>query len=65
MKIEFWSSARLNEFWEMVKIVLSGVSPGIMISVATTAVGMLLVIVIKSWKSSAKEEEKDYEYREY
>lgn len=67
MKIDFWSNSRLGEFWDMVKLLLTGVSPGIMISVAVSAVGMLIIIVINAWKSSSKEnnDERDYEYREY
>lgn len=67
--ITFSSAENMSIFWGYVKMLLSGVAPWIMISVALAGVGMLLVIVIKAWKQSAKgqenEEDDDYEVRHY
>lgn len=66
MQFDFFNSTNLALLWDYVGILLTGVSPGIMISFAIACVGFLLAIIIKAWKQSAKEEEeKDFEYKEY
>lgn len=66
MEIDFWSADNMGEFWNYVKMILEGVSPGIMISVAVAAVGLLLGIVVKSWRKASKDEDDDdIEFRHY
>lgn len=66
MKIDFWSTSSMGEFWGYVRMLLEGVSPGIMLTFAVVAVGLLLGIIIKAWKQSSKEtEDDDVEFREY
>lgn len=60
-KIDFWSSNRLNEFWEMVEELTKFSAPGIMIYVAITLVGFLLIIVVRSFKQATKNENDDDE----
>lgn len=59
MKITFWNNQTINEFWEYVRILLEGISPGILISVAIVAVGLVLTIIVNAWKRSSKDLEKD------
>lgn len=59
MKINFFTDERMMEFWGYVKMLLQMISPGVMLVVAIAAVGMLLVIVITSWKSASKGLEKE------
>lgn len=65
MQIDFLNSVNLGLFWDYVKMLLEGVAPGIMITFAVICVGFLIGIVVKAWKQSAKEEDPDYDYKEY
>ncbi|PAE09795.1 hypothetical protein CHI02_23315 [Niallia circulans] len=67
-KIEFFTKARLEEFWGYVWMLMSTASPGLMLVIAVISVGMLLSIVIVGFKKSSKDtedEEEDYEIRHY
>lgn len=68
-EIDFFNSANLALFWEYVKMLLTSVSPAILISVAVVAVGLLLGIVVNAWKKSSDDQLKDdddgYEVRHY
>lgn len=64
----FFTSARLKEFWKMVEALLKFASPSVLIFVAISAVGLLLVLVIKSFKKGADsedEDDKDYDIKYY
>lgn len=67
--MNFFTEARMLEFWGYVRTILSSVSPMVMLAVAIIAVGLLLVIIITSFKQAAKkeddEEDQDYEIRRY
>lgn len=67
MKIDFWSNSRMSEFWGYVKMLLEGVSPGILLVVALASVGLLLGIVVRAWKQSSKDDDDndDIEFRHY
>lgn len=66
MKIDFFTEARLNEMWLYIKMLLEMVSPGVMIAFAIASSGLLVSIVAKSFKQSAKEKDNhDYDYQEY
>lgn len=59
----FFTRARLNEFWDMVTGLVKLASPGVLISVAITCVGMILVLAITAFKKGADaEEDKDRDY---
>lgn len=64
----FFTSARLKEFWQMVEGLLKFAAPSVLIFVAISAVGLLLVLVIKSFKKGANSEDdenKDYDIKYY
>ncbi|MEF7566327.1 hypothetical protein V4V35_25390 [Bacillus infantis] len=66
MKIDFWKDDTMAQFWSYVRMLLEGISPGIMITVAVAAVGIMVGIVVKAFKSSSEdEEEEDYEVKHY
>ena len=65
-EITFLNSENLNQLWSFVGTLLKGVSPGILISFSIVCVGLLINIVIKAWKGSAKEQEdEDVDIRHY
>lgn len=64
----FFTDARMQEFWGLVKALLLSVSPMVMISVALIAVGMLLTIIVNSFKqarSKDDDDDSDYEIKHY
>lgn len=67
MKISFFTAENMNEFWGYVKVLLSAISPGIMLVTGTVAVGLLLVAVIKAFRKTDEEEkdDDDIEVRHY
>ncbi len=67
MSIDFWTTSNMNEFWGYVRMLLETISPGIMITVAVVAVGLLVGIVVSTWRKAQKdqEQEQDYEVRRY
>lgn len=67
MKIEFYTTENMSLFWSYTKMLLQGISPGIMLVFAVVCVGLLLGIVVRAWKKSARdlENEDEIEYREY
>ncbi|PAF20062.1 hypothetical protein CHH49_18115 [Terribacillus saccharophilus] len=67
-KITFWSNASMGDFWGFVRMLLSGISPGIMITVAAAAAGMILALAVRIFYWARKEnerEDEDVEYRTY
>ena len=67
MTIQFYTTENMGLFWDYVKMLLTGIAPGIMLAFAVVCVGLLLGIIIKAWKQSAKEaeEEDEIEFRNY
>lgn len=65
MGIEFWDENSMLEFWGLVRMLLEGISPGVMITAAISAVGLLLVMVVKSWRKSSDDQDEDIEIRRY
>lgn len=73
MEINFWNSENMLQFWSYVRLLLEGISPGILITVAVVAVGLLLGIVVKAWAKSSddqlrergRDEDDDIEFRRY
>lgn len=67
--IDFFNSENMMLFWDYVKMLLMGVQPAILISVAVVAVGLILGIVVKAWRKSSddqlKDNDDDYEIRHY
>lgn len=55
----FFTSARLNEFWQMVVGLLSFASPAILISIAIMAVGMFVTMAIVAFKKASKQDDDD------
>ena len=61
MQINFFNSANMTLFWSYVKMLLQGISPGIMLVTGTVAVGFLLVIIIKAFRKTDEEKKDDDE----
>lgn len=62
----FFNSTNVQTLWELIGMLLKGVAPGVMISVAFPAVGLLIYIVSRAFhEANKKEKEEDYEYKEY
>lgn len=55
----FATSENMNLFWSFVKSLLSYASPWVMIAFALVAVGLVLTIVITSFKKADQEHEDD------
>lgn len=54
MDITFYTPDRMREFWGFVETLLKMVSPGVMIVTAIIAVGILLIIIVNTFKKSEK-----------
>lgn len=65
MNITFATTENMNTFWGFVKTLLGFASPWVMIAFAILAVGFLLVIIIKAFRSAEKEDDDDIEVRHY
>lgn len=66
MEINFFTAENMTEFWGYVKMLLSEISPGVMLVTSTAAVGFLLVIIIKAFRKSDEDENNDdIEVRHY
>ncbi|MDQ0412897.1 hypothetical protein [Mesobacillus stamsii] len=64
--IDFWTTTNMSLFWDYAKVLLETTAPGVMIWFALIGVGMLLTIVVGAWKESAKKDnDDDYDYKEY
>jgi hypothetical protein len=64
--LDFFNADNMNLFWEYSKSLLSTAAPGVMIWFAIIGVGLLLSIIVKAWKDSAKDkDDDDIEFREY
>lgn len=65
--IEFFTPARLREFWSMIEGLLKFASPSVLIFVAIMAVGMVLTIAIKAFKKGAEtnDQDKDFDIKYY
>lgn len=60
--ITFFTPERLREFWEMVAGLLKFASPSVLIAVAIIGVGMLLTIVITTFKKGTKANDEDGDF---
>lgn len=70
MEIDFFNSSNLALFWDYVRMLLEGVAPAILISVAVAAVGLLIGIIVNAWRKSSEDQLHDddddgYEVRHY
>lgn len=63
--VKFFTSARMNEFWDMVSGLLKFSSPSVLIFVGIMAVGMVLTIVIRAIKTNENDDDKDYDIHYY
>lgn len=67
--IEFFTPANMAIFWDYVETLLKTISPGVMLVVAVSCVGLLLGIVVRSWVQASKkdkdEEDDEIEIRHY
>lgn len=64
MDIQFFTPERMSEFWSMLKSALGVAAPAVMISFAVSAVGLLLKVLIGSFKKK-DDKEKDYDVYRY
>jgi len=69
-QINFFTEARMTEFWGYVKMLLTTASPAILMDVALIAVGMVIAIIVNAWKKASREnnsddENDDYEVKHY
>lgn len=64
---EFFTSARLKEFWSMIEGLLSFAAPSVLIFVAISAVGMVVTLIIKAFRKGANsdDDDKDYDIKYY
>ncbi|MBG9693045.1 hypothetical protein ABD91_20005 [Lysinibacillus sphaericus] len=62
----FFDTKNLNTLWDFVAVLLKYVAPGVMIFVAITAVGLIIKLVIKTWRKGDEDDDdrrkKDDEY---
>ncbi|TRM08766.1 hypothetical protein FH966_14785 [Lentibacillus cibarius] len=65
MSIEFWTNENMGTFWEYVKMLLGGIAPGIMLTVAVAAAGLLIGIIVNAFKQTSDNKDDDYEIRHY
>jgi hypothetical protein len=65
MQINFFNAENLSLFWEYVRMLLAGVSPGILITFAVVAVGWLLRIIVQSFRKSGEDDDDDIEIKHY
>lgn len=71
--MQFFTDARLREFWGYVRELTLTVSPLIMLAAAVVAVGMLLAIIVNAFKQASRNDDddddrndnNDYEVRRY
>ncbi|MFC5732168.1 hypothetical protein [Cytobacillus gottheilii] len=66
--MNFFTEARMLEFWGYVKQLLSAVSPMVLLAVAVIAAGMLLVIIVNAFRQAASKDDDDndeYEVKHY
>lgn len=61
-EIEFFTSARLSEFWDMIAGLLKFASIPVLIFVAISGVGLLITAIIFAFKKGADPEETDRDY---
>lgn len=55
-KYTFFDNSTLTEFWNWVKILLQMASPAVLIAVAILAVGLLIPIIIRTFRKGSKEQ---------
>ena len=64
----FFTQARLREFWDMVAGLVKLASPMVLISVAMTCVGLILVLAIRAFRKGSEPEyndDRDYDIKYY
>lgn len=69
MRITFATPENMNIFWGFIKTLLGFASPWVLIAVAIIAVGMLLVVVVETFRKAEKDDDPssqdDYEVKHY
>ncbi len=65
MTITFATPENMNTFWGFVKTLLGFASPWVMIAFAILAVGLLIAVIVNSFRQAAKEQEDEIEVRHY
>ncbi|MGG0718384.1 hypothetical protein ABE096_12440 [Robertmurraya massiliosenegalensis] len=64
--MNFFTEARMMEFWGYVKTILTSASPMVMLMFALIAVGFTIGIIIRIFKEARKDDdEDDYEIKHY
>ena len=65
--IQFFTTERLNELWLMVFSLVKFAAPGFLIVLAFTFVGLLLKIIVSTFKQASKDDDDDddFEYKYY
>ena len=67
-EIEFFTSERLSELWEIFANLIKFASPGILISISFAAAGLLLTFVIIAFRKGVyddDEKERDFDIKYY
>lgn len=65
-QITFWNDNTMMEFWENIKMLLTAIQPGIMLTVAIVLAGFLIGMVVRMFRKTDEEEhEKDFEIKRY
>lgn len=65
MEINFFTKETIGELWGYLRMLLEGVSPGVMIVSAIAGVGLLIGIITSSFRKSSKENDDEIEIRRY
>ncbi|WP_018931341.1 hypothetical protein [Gracilibacillus lacisalsi] len=65
--ITFWTNDNMAKFWDYVQMLLETIQPGIMLTVAIVLVGLLIGVIVRSFKKTEDDEnnDRDYEIRRY
>lgn len=59
---EFFTFSRYREFWDMVAGLVKLASPMVLISIAMTCVGLVLVLAIRAFRKGAGDDRDDRDY---
>ncbi|MBM4765449.1 hypothetical protein [Bacillus sp. B15-48] len=65
--LEFYTNENMNTFWQFVEMLLKTAAPGVLIWFALIGVGLLLRIIVKSFKDGNKnnDDDDDIEIKRY
>lgn len=67
-QIEFFNESNMLLFWGYLGMFLKVVSPALLISIALSAVGLLLLVIVRAVKKAyfdEPEDDEDYDIRHY